>query len=187
MFGAITKALLALWIMTWAGHAQAQWKTIPCSDLKFTAGIKFTDCQYERSLITLTFQGGHVTTYREIYGGYFHDENSSLAAAVYTSDKGVALAHSESYALGAEAYRPFLEKYPNRAQIVSQGKWISFPAVVKAPTGNRTMNCLQFFKGGPVRASGYSWTMVALMCIRDGEVPESAADLILNSIQVNLK
>jgi hypothetical protein len=29
--------------------------------------------------------------------------------------------------------------------------------------------------------------MVALMCIRDGEVPESAADLILNSIQVNLK
>ena len=187
MFKASAKALLALWIMTWAGYAQAQWKTIPCADLKFTVNIEFTKCQYERSLVTISFQGGSVPTYIEIYGGYFHDENSSLAVAVYTSDKAVSGAGSTTYALGAKAYEPFLEKYPNRTQIVPQGKWISFPAVVKAPTGNRAVNCLQFFKGGPVTASGYSWTMIALMCVKDGEVPESAADLILNSIQVNLK
>ena len=187
MLKTFSKLLMILWMVAGAGTAQAQWKTIPCSDLKFTVGIKFTDCQYEGSLQSLPQGGQFVTAYREIYGGYFHDENSSLVVAVYTADKGVALSRSESYALGAAAYQPFLKKYPNRAQIVPQGKWISFPAVVKAPTGNRTMNCLQFFKGGPVRASGYSWTMVALMCVKDGEVPESAADLILNSIQVNLK
>ena len=175
MFKASAKALLALWIMTWAGHAQAQWKTIPCPDLKFAVGIKFTDCKYE------------LAGFREIYGGYFHDGNSSLAVAAYTAPRGMVLEDGQWYALGAAAYRPFLEKYPSRSQITSTGKWLSFPAVVKAPAGNRTMNCLQFFKVGPLRGSGYSWTMVALMCVKDGEVPESAADLILNSIQVNLK
>ena len=176
MFKASAKALLALWIMTWAGHAQAQWKTIPCSDLKFTVGIKFTDCQYEFG-----------NNFREIWGGYFHDENSSLAVAVYTGKVSMNLEDGEAYALGASAYRPFLEKYPSRSQIIPKGKWLTFPVVVKAPAGNRTMNCLQFFKAGPPRGFGYSWTMVVLMCVKDGEVPESAADLILNGIQVNLK
>jgi hypothetical protein len=194
MFGAITKALLALWIMTWAGHAQAQWKTIPCSDLKFTVSIQFTDCQYERSYATIRLSGFFETVDREIYGGYFHDENSSLAVAVYSVGHsrgggrgGLPLEDGDSYALGADAYRPFFAKYPAQKQIIPQGKWLSFPAVVKAPTGNRTMKCLQFFKGGPPTRTGYLWTMVALMCVNEGEVPESAADLILNSIQVNLK
>ena len=193
MFKASAKALLALWIMTWAGHAQAQWKTIPCSDLKFTVNIEFTKCQYERSYATVRMSGFFESVDREIYGAYFHDENSSLAIAVNTASKGrgggrgLPLEDGEYYALGADAYQPFLAKYPAQKQIVQEGKWLSFPAVVKAPTGNRTMKCLQFFKGGPPTRTGYLWTMVALMCVKDGEVPESAADLILNSIQVNLK
>ena len=156
-------------------HAQAQWKTIPCSNLKFTAPVQFSDCQYELNAL------------REIYAGYFHDGNSSLAVAVYTHPRGMNIEDGQSYARGAAAYRPFLEKYPSPSQILPAGKWLTFPAVVKAPTGSRNMNCLQFFKAGPPRSQGYSWTMVALMCVKDGEVPVSAADLILNGIQVNLK
>jgi hypothetical protein len=175
MLKTFAKLLMILWMVAGAGTAQAQWKTIPCSDLKFTVNIEFTKCQYELG-----------NNFREIWGGYFHDENSSLAVAVYTG-RSMNLEDGEAYALGASAYRPFLEKYPSRSQIIPKGKWLTFPVVVKAPAGNRTMKCLQFFKAGPHRGFGYSWTMVALMCVKDGEVPESAADLILNGIQVNLK
>jgi hypothetical protein len=193
MFKASAKALLALWIMTWAGHAQAQWKTIPCSDLKFTVNIEFTKCQYERSyVVTVSGVSGRPHEI-QTWAGYFHNVNSSLVIAVYTSDKFMILEDAEKYALGerylitVDAYQQFLEKYPSRSQIIPKGKWLTFPVVAKAPTGNRTMNCLQLFKAGPPRGLGYSWTMVALMCVQDGEVPESAAELILNGIQVNLK
>lgn len=193
MLKTVAKPLIILWMVAWAGTAQAQWKTIPCSDLKFTVNIEFTKCLYERSYATVRASGFFLSRDREIYGGYFHDENSSLAVAVNTASlpgggRGLPpIEDGESYALGADAYQPFLAKYPVQKQIVQQGKWLSFPAVVKAPTGNRTMKCLQFFKGGPPTRAGYLWTMVALMCVNDGDVPESAADLILNSIQVNLK
>ena len=156
-------------------NAQAQWKTIPCDQVKFKASIPFQKCDYQL--------GG----LRELWTGAFHDENSSAFVAVYTSPRGMSLETGEVYALGAAAYRPFLQRYPSRSQLKSQGKYLSFPAVVKTPTGDRTMNCTQFFKPGPPKGVGYHWTWVALMCVNSGETPEAVADLISDSIKVNIK
>jgi len=111
---------------------------------------------------------------------------TSLVILLYTSN-WTKLETGEDYALGADAYRPFLQRYPSRSQLKSQGKYLSFPAVVKTPTGDRTMNCTQFFKPDPPKGGGYSWIWVALMCVNSGETPEAVADLISDSIKVNIK
>ena len=171
----IAKVIFAFLATLYVGSAQAQWKTIPCSELKFTVPVQLTSCEYE------------FNASREIYVGYFHDATSSLAVAVYTAPGGMRLQPAEDYALGCSACRSFRVKSPSRSELVAKGKWLAFPSTVKAPSGDRPMNCLQFFKGGPPGGAGYRWTMVALMCVNNGDVPEAAADLILNGIQVHLK
>jgi len=157
-------------------NAQAQWKTIPCDQVKFKASIPFQKCDYQLS------------GFRELWTGVFHDENSSAFVAVYTSPGGMSLASAEVYATDAHAYKVFFDKYPNRSDLVSKGKWLSFPATVITGRNNRRMNCLQFFKPGPVRGGGYyRWTSIAALCVNSGEVPDSAADLVLESLRVDIK
>ena len=162
--------------LTLSSNTQAQqWKTIPCDQVKFKTSIPFQKCDYQ----SLEF--------RELWTAVFHDENSSALVAVYTSTRGMNLERGASYATGAAAYREFFDKYPAPSDLVEKGKWLSFPATVIATFGRRKMNCLQSFKPGPLARAGYLWTAIAALCVSNGEVPESAADLVLESLQVSIK
>lgn len=168
-------------------NAQAQQlKTIPCDQIKFKASIPFQKCDYQ-------FSPGNN---REFWTGAFHDDNSSAFVAVDTSRNGMSmklqngmkLQDGKSYATDAFAYKVFFDKYPNPSDLVEKGKWLSFPAIVIAGQNKRKMNCLQFFKAGPLTATYlYRWTSIAALCVNSGEVPESAADLVLESLEVNIK
>lgn len=162
--------------LTLSSNTQAQeWKRIPCDQVKFKTSIPFQKCDYQLD--------GH----REIWAAAFHDEISSAFVGVYTHKNGMNLRNGTGYATGAEAYRVFFDKYPAPSDLIQRGKWLSFPATVLAAQSKRKMNCLQFFKPGPVARAGYLWTAIAALCVSNGEVPESAADLVLESLQVSIK
>ena len=175
-------ALIAL--ITLPSIANAEWKKIPCDEIKFKASIPFQSCHYELS-----------TSQREIWTGAFHDEHSSAFIATYTHPNGMKLEDGASYATSAAAYRVFFDKYPNPSQLSPAGQWLSFPARVftavsrvKTQTTSRDMNCLQFFKTSKQNAQfRYFWTAIAAMCVTSGTVPVTAADLVLESLQVDIK
>lgn len=162
-----------------SNSAMAQWKSVPCTELKFRSSVPFTICYHHMAPDIGT---------RQIWAGAFHDASSSAYIALYTAKRGMRFEGAEKYATEAYAYGKFFQRYPQRSEIEPIGKWLKFPASIAIPGGYRSMNCLQFFDKGPNTPQQLlQWTLIAAMCVKQGEVPESAADLVLRSIQVDLR
>lgn len=169
-----------------SSDAFAQAKKIDCSKLEFSISLPFQECMFEPS-----------TTKRiDAYVGRGHDASSSYNVGMYFAGSGSIGWSSPNLLLEGESkakegpmtyydplpniYKEFFAQTPPRSSRFQEGAWLRFDATVLRPDGSAKMNRLQFSK----TALTSKWIVFGSLCVKDGQVPTNAADLVLQSLQI---
>jgi hypothetical protein len=179
---------MLIWIRTWAvvfltiislaGFANAQIKTIDCAKLPFITSVPVKECSLEES--------EHKSF--EVFRANFHNLDSAVSIVLYHAARGdFAVTTPESAILGLApgaswqrpwAYKNFLSQAPARSEI-RDGKYHSFPAALVNPLQGQPTTCAQYFKFDSSR-----YFFAGLFCTVGTEVPETAIDLIVDSLKL---
>ena len=186
----LLSSLIAL-IVCGSSDAFAQAKKIDCSKLEFSISLPFQECTLELT-ISMAIQA---------FVGRGHDAASSYNVGIYklvlTSRFGLGLTNHHQLLEGTSSptfntpetrpyiYKGFFVQTPPRSSRSEEGAWLRFDATVLRPDGSAKMNCLQFSKV----ASTSKWIVFGSLCVKDlvHGVPKNAADLVLQSLQVNTR
>ena len=180
----LLSSLIAL-IVCGSSDAFAQAKKIDCSKLEFSISLPFQECTLELSS-SMTI---------EAFVGRGHDAASSYNVGIYKLKRGLfAVTNPQELLEGSTRtaggvttetrpyiYQGFFAQTPPRTSRSEEGAWLRFDATVLRPDGSAKMNCLQFSKV----ASTSKWIVFGSLCVKDGQVPTNAADLVLQSLQLN--
>ena len=173
----LLSSLIAL-IVCGSSDAFAQAKKIDCSKLEFSISLPFQECTLEPS----------ATKRIDAYVGRGHDASSSYNVGMYFAGSGRIAGTSPNQVLEGVSlyqdqlpyiYKGFFVQTPPRSSRSEEGAWLRFDATVLRPDGSAKMNCLQFSK----TASTSKWIVFGSLCVKDGQVPTNAADLVLQSLQ----
>ena len=179
----LLSSLIAL-IVCGSSDAFAQAKKIDCSKLEFSISLPFQECTLEPS----------ATKRIDAYVGRGHDASSSYNVGIYKLKRGYfAVTNPQELLEGSTRtagawnttetrpyiYQGFFAQTPPRTSRSEEGAWLRFDATVLRPDGSANMNCLQFSK----IASTSKWIVFGSLCVKDGQVPTNAADLVLQSLQ----
>ena len=180
----LLSSLIAL-IVCGSSDAFAQAKKIDCSKLEFSISLPFQECTLELSSSMAI----------EAFVGRGHDAASSYNIGIYKLVRRGYFAVTNPHQLleGASntietrpyIYQGFFAQTPPRSSRYEEGAWLRFDATVLRPDGSAKMNCLQFSKV----ASTSKWIVFGSLCVKDlvHGVPKNAADLVLQSLQVNTR
>ena len=181
----LLSSLIAL-IVCGSTDAFAQAKKIDCSKMKFSISLPFQECTVEPNAPNTI----------DAFVGRGHDASSSYNIGMYVltgvgAPSGLPAPSQEQLLEGssnfasatppAYGYKGFFAQTPARSSRSAEGPWLRFDATVLRPDGSTIMNCLQFSK----YANTSKWILFGSLCVKEGKAPTNAADLVLQSLQVD--